>query len=220
MDRVLQDIKEISLKYKSIKKIVLFGSRARKDNHEKSDYDIAIFSSDTSNHADILNDIENIDTLNKIDVVFIKERHKNTELFFNIEKDGVVIMDKLQIKMQNYTKALNRLNESIEEAKENSSLTVRDGVIQRFEFTAELAWKTMREYLLLQEITDINSPKAVMKEAYNNNLISDDVGWLQILQDRNSTSHIYDEEDANEIFSRIVSKHILLFNDLLSKLSK
>ena len=48
---------------------------------------------------------------------------------------------------------------------------MRDGVIQRFEFTAELAWKTTREYLLTLEIMDINSPKQVIKEAFNNNQI-------------------------------------------------
>ena len=47
-------------------------------------------------------------------------------------------------------------------------------------------------------ITELNSPKSVMTEAYNN-IISDDEGWLQILRDRNSTTHIYDEEDAATI---------------------
>ncbi|MEG1441126.1 MAG: nucleotidyltransferase substrate binding protein [Oscillospiraceae bacterium] len=49
---------------------------------------------------------------------------------------------------------------------------------------------TIREYLLSQEITDINSPKSVLSEAYNNRLITDDNGWLQILRDKNSTSHM------------------------------
>ncbi len=220
MDKVIQDIKEIALKYKSIKKILLFGSRARGDYHDKSDYDIAVFSSDTTEDTAILDDIENIDTLNKIDVIFIKKRHINTELYSNILRDGVSIMDKFQTKLHNFSNAIQRLDEAIEESKQNSSLTVRDGVIQRFEFTTELAWKAAREYLLSQDVIDINSPKAVMKEAYNNNLIDDADGWLKILQDRNSTSHIYDEYDANEIYNRIVSKHIYLFCELSDKLNR
>ena len=102
-------------------------------------------------------------------------------------------MDKFEIKLNNYRNALARLHEAIKESKSTESLTVRDGVIQRFEFTSELAWKTIREYLLSQEVTDINSPKRVMIEAYNNELITDEEGWIQVLHDRNSTSHIYDE---------------------------
>ena len=60
----------------------------------------------------------------------------------------------------------------------------------------------------------INSPKQVMKEAFNNNLLADEQGWLKILQDRNATSHIYDEAEAEEIFARITTKHITLFTAL------
>ncbi len=110
------------------------------------------------------------------------------------------------------------MHEALDEATNSSSLTLRDGVIQRFEFTTELAWKTIREYLIIQEVNDINSPKSVMSEAFNNNIITDDKGWLQILRDRNSTSHIYDEEDADEIYARIKTTHIELFDKLSEKL--
>ena len=222
MDKVLNHIKQVALNYKNINKIILFGSRARGDNTDKSDYDIAVFSNnmDISEQNRFLDDIDNIETLNKIDVVFIKEKHINTELYKNIINDGVIIMDKFQIKFNNYKNALARLHESIEESKTNGSLTIRDGVIQRFEFTTELAWKTIREYLLTENVMDINSPKSVMREAYNNNLITDDDGWIQILQDRNSTSHIYDEDDANEVYKRISTSHIKLFDELSEILSK
>lgn len=216
MDRVLKEIREISLNYNNITKVVLFVSRARGDNTSKSDYDIAVFSHnmDISQQAKFLDNIDDIKTLNKIDVVFIKEKHIDTDLYQNIATDGVIIMDKLQIKLNNYKNALARLHEAIEESKSSDSLTVRDGVIQRFEFTAELAWKTMKEYLLTEKLADANSPKSVMREAYNINVITDDSGWLRILDDRNSTSHIYDEDDANEIYKRIISEHIKLFDEL------
>lgn len=222
MDKVLDKIRYISLKYYNINKVILFGSRARRDHTQTSDYDIAVFSNglSASEQSEFLEEVESIDTLNKIDIIFIQKRHINTEIYKNIVNDGVIIMDKFQIKLNNYKNALSRLHESLKEAETNSSLTVRDGVIQRFEFTSELAWKTIREYLLLQEITDINSPKSVMSEAYNNRLITNDIGWLQILRDRNSTSHIYDEEDASDIYKRIASEHILLFDELLEVLVK
>jgi len=220
MDRVLSGIRDISLKYPCIFKVMLFGSRARGDNTDKSDYDIAVFSENMSlqEQTGYKDDIEKINTLNKIDVVFIKPRHINTELYDNILKDGVEIMSKYESKLNNFEKAVARLHDSLNDPSKFSDLTFRDGVIQRFEFTAELAWKTAREYLLLEEFTDINSPKSVMREAYSIGLITDADGWLQILHDRNITSHVYDEEDADEIFDRIVNRHIILFDALLDRL--
>lgn len=215
MDFVLTEIKRIALKYQAVKRVVLFGSRARKDNTEYSDYDIAVFSDDAQQNALFQNELEEIATLNRIDVVFITKKHRNTPLYENIKKDGIDIMNKFQTKLQNYENALQRLHESVEESKTSSSLTLRDGVIQRFEFTTELAWKTAREYLLSLEIMDINSPKTVMREAFHNGLIQNETGWLQILQDCNSTSHIYDEEDADAVFVRIKDAHMELFDNLL-----
>ncbi len=219
-DTVIAQIKEIAAKYKAIQKVVLFGSRARQDHTPQSDYDIAVFAPamTQAEQSLFLHEIENINTFHKIDVVCIKERHKNTELYDTIQRDGVILMDKFTTKLHNFQNAVARLHEALEEAKTNDSLTVRDGVIQRFEFTAELAWKTAREYLLTLEVSDINNPKAVMGEAFRNQLITDESGWLQILRDRNSTSHIYDEDEATEIFQRIATTHIQLFDELLKKL--
>ena len=156
----------------------------------------------------------------KIDIVFIKAKHINTDLYKNIMNDGVVIMDKFQTKLDNYTNALARLNESISKVNVYDDLTFRDGIIQRFEFTTELAWKTIREYLLTQGVSDINTPRNVMKSAFNADIITNEEGWFAILRDRNSTSHIYDEDEANEIFNRITTQHIKLFNELADHLSK
>ncbi len=58
-----------------------------------------------------------------------------------------------------------------------------------------------------------------MREAFNISIISDDEGWIKILDDRNSTSHIYDETDAAEIYNRICSEHINLIDALQKKLT-
>lgn len=221
MDKVLNEIKNIAIADKRISKVILFGSRARGDNTPKSDYDIAVFSDmDAYMQSEFSEKIDNIKTLSKTDIVFIKERHRDTELYKNIMTEGITIMDRFVIKLNNYKKALARLHESIVDSEKYENLTFRDGVIQRFEFTAELAWKTAREYLKNEGITEINSPKSVMREAYAVGLIKDEGGWLRILDDRNSTSHIYDEDDAAEIYERIKTAHIKLFDDLLEKLDK
>lgn len=219
MDKVINSIKKISLGYPDIHKVILFGSRARGDNTAKSDYDVAFFAPAIHSQVknQLLDKIENIDTLYKIDIVFITE-NTNQLLKENIKRDGTVIMDKFQIKLDNYSRALSRLCETIEEFKHNDSLSIRDGAIQRFEFTTELAWKTIREYLLTLEITGINNPKAVLAEAFKNDIIEDEDCWIQILHDRNSTSHIYDEHEATEIYQRISTTHVKAFKDLLQKL--
>lgn len=214
-ENILCEIRTIALKYKEVLKVVLFGSRARGDCTDKSDYDIAVFAPGISSEerAKLSDEIGNIKTLLKIDLVFIK--NENNALNENIRKDGIIIMDKFKTKLENFERALGRLSEAVSEYTETKSLVARDGVIQRFEFTAELAWKSTREYLLTLGVININSPKPVMKEAFNNNLISDETAWLQILDDRNITAHIYDEEEADAVYDRISKNHIPAFNALL-----
>ncbi len=99
------------------------------------------------------------------------------------------------MKLSNFYNALQRLKEGVIEFKQDdASDVVRDGVIQRFEFTYELAWKTTKEYLEDIGIVDNNSPKTVFKEAFAQKLIVDEKNWLLMISDRNKTSHVYKEE--------------------------
>lgn len=94
------------------------------------------------------------------------------------------------------------------------------GAIQRFEFCIELAWKTIREYLLDQGFSDLNSPKSVMREAYAYHVIDDEKLWISALGDRNLTSHVYDEKTADDIYLRICGSYIHIFKKLIDKLSE
>ena len=199
-------------------KIVLFGSRARGDNHPRSDIDLAIYGMPERQQAPFYFAVEEeLQTLLKFDLVHITE-HTSPALLENIRKDGITIMESYSEKLKNFEKALPRLQESIEEYNQTHSDTVRDGVIQRFEFTCELSWKTTREFLLDQGYSEINSPKAVMREAYSYGLIKDDQEWIHLLNDRNLTAHLYDEKAAAEIYHRIVSHHVGCFSQLLEQL--
>ncbi|MDD2212853.1 MAG: nucleotidyltransferase substrate binding protein [Clostridia bacterium] len=130
-------------------------------------------------------------------------------------------MSKIKIKLSNFKKALQRLKEAAEEfQKDVSNDVIRDGVIQRFEFTYELAWKTTKNYLESIGIVDKNSPKVVFKEAYEQKLLGHEENWLLMLNDRNMTSHVYKEEMAEEIAERIINMYIQELEDLLCKLQK
>ena len=93
MDNVIRQIKDIAKKNK-VDKVVLFGSRARGDDLSSSDYDIAVYTHDDTSlkRAIFCNDIDEIKTLRKIDVVFVSEKLSN-ELKENISKDGIVIYE-------------------------------------------------------------------------------------------------------------------------------
>lgn len=125
-------------------------------------------------------------------------------------------MSKLEEKLNNFKNALQRLKEAAIELQQiNASDVVRDGVIQRFEFTYELAWKTTKAYLEDIGIVDKLSPKSVIKEAYAQKLIVNEQNWLLMLHDRNMTSHVYKEEMAQEIAERITVCYITEFELLV-----
>ena len=125
-------------------------------------------------------------------------------------------MDKLHEKYNYLKEAVKRLREALDDYKKYPLDSVRDGAIQRFEFCTELAWKTMREYLLDQGYTNINSPKEVIKQAFAFGMIEDSKVWLELLNDRIFASHVYDEATARAIFDRIESQYLPLFDKALA----
>ena len=98
-----------------------------------------------------------------------------------------------------FRKALDRLMEAL--AREEDDLKV-DACIQRFEFTFELAWKTVKRALLVEGII-CKTPRECLKESFRLGLIRDEENWLAMLDDRNAMSHIYSEEEARIIYTRL-----------------
>jgi len=213
MDQICRQIVQLSRQYQA-DKIVLFGSRARGDHRENSDIDIAVFGMPTENQALFWDSVNELPTLLEFDIVFLSPK-TDEKLVRNIKKDGVILMDKFAEKYEKLQSAIERLRESIDDYEKTNMDSVRDGVIQRFEFCTELTWKTLREYLLEQGYTEINSPKSVMRKAYADGLMKDDTMWIQLLNDRNLTSHLYDETTAQEIYQRIKEQYYPMFQNML-----
>ena len=124
-------------------------------------------------------------------------------------------------KIENYKRAYAQLEDAVKRylASPQDSL-YRDGLIQRFEFTAELSWKSCREYLIDQGYAELNSPMSVMKTAYAAGVIDDQQGWIDLLHARNATSHIYSDKQADAVFQDITARFLPLFEQLYARLNE
>jgi nucleotidyltransferase substrate binding protein (TIGR01987 family) len=117
-------------------------------------------------------------------------------------------------------RAIERLRDAYEKALVNTKEHefYRDSVIKRFEFTYELFWKTLKKFLLHEGI-EANIPREVLSKSYMAGLIDQDKIWLEMIDDRNLTSHTYKEAFAREIFVRI-SIYLQLFEKTYMNLEK
>ncbi|MEW6012317.1 MAG: HI0074 family nucleotidyltransferase substrate-binding subunit [Elusimicrobiota bacterium] len=119
------------------------------------------------------------------------------------------------IAIERLKKAFQKLKEATIKAKDDLD---RDGVIQRFEFTTELLWKTLKIVLEYQSIDASQGPKYVVKQAFKFGYIPDDEIILDILNDRNQTSHIYEEKTAEEIYTRISKIYVSKIEEIIKHL--
>ena len=125
-------------------------------------------------------------------------------------------MKRFEERKEDLKKATNKLNEALR--GDASDLEI-DGILHRFEFTFELAWKTMKDCLEEQGIVGkIGSPREIIKEAFSVGLIDNGEVWIDMMLSRNELSHLYDEETSREIYDNIKEIYILEINKLIQKL--
>lgn len=120
-------------------------------------------------------------------------------------------------RLENFSKALEKLNEAaqIMEKELHYSVEVndllKDGLIQRFEYTHELAWNVMKDYAEYQGSTDIRGSRDAIRWALHNGL-ANDKAWMKSIEDRNLSSHDYDSMTADSIFIKVIETYLPLFN--------
>ncbi len=125
-------------------------------------------------------------------------------------------MNRFQERLIDYKNAVDRLEEALQEPE---SEIVIDGVLHRFEFTFELAWKTMKdalEYLGLVDKT--GSPRENIQIGFRHGLIEDGEKWIEIMLSRNSLAHLCDEKTSRNIYQKIKTEYIQEFKKLREKL--
>ena len=119
--------------------------------------------------------------------------------------------------LEKFSKALARLSDAVKQPLSNE-LTI-DGTIQRFEFCFELAWKAQKDMLYTQKGIDVPFPKPVLQEAYKAGWIKNEALWLDMLKDRNNSSHTYNEALAKAIYERITQHYVSELHNLYDVLN-
>jgi nucleotidyltransferase substrate binding protein (TIGR01987 family) len=119
-------------------------------------------------------------------------------------------------RFSNYRKALIQLGKAVNIVSVVSNSTsdqndlLAEGLIQRYEYTHELAWKVMKDYEEYQGITDIMGSRDAIRVALRAGILDDD-RWMDTISDRNLTSHNYDDETAKHIVNNIINVYYPLF---------
>jgi nucleotidyltransferase substrate binding protein (TIGR01987 family) len=111
-------------------------------------------------------------------------------------------------RFNNFILAYREFDEAVELAnsKELSKLE-NQGLIQSFEYTHELAWNVLKDFLEEQGFTNLIGSKDATREAFKQGLVDDGEIWMDMIKSRNLTSHTYDKELANEIILKIVENY-------------
>jgi len=209
-----------------VEKIWLYGSRAREDSWSRSDIDIAIEcpNASDSNWQEILDIIEDADTLLKIDCIRLDKLKDDSHFKQELSIEAILLFQRESIlcedvkpllqriesfvrvprwkrHLPDFGKALDRLKEALEAPVDNNRF-VMDATIQRFEFCIELNWKTFKDFLE-NEKRKVLSPRDAVSQAYQMEWISHEKLWLDMLEDRNILSHNYSNVTADDVYARI-----------------
>jgi len=207
-NRLINEIKKIILKYAKPERIYLYGSRANGEAAPASDIDIAYDDPAFKDNYIILEKVREIETLIKIDITniaFTEERFRN-----RVKSTGIVIYSstkKLRAEdaLYNYSKALERFSHVVDKElnfKEDGYEDVYlDLIVKRFEFTYEMSWKALKRYLSFTGI-EAENPRSTFREGFAQGVIVDEGIWLEMIEQRNLSSHVYDEYQIKEILDK------------------
>jgi nucleotidyltransferase substrate binding protein (TIGR01987 family) len=121
-------------------------------------------------------------------------------------------------RFENFQKAFQKLVEAVAYIKNNDSKVevildeiIKEGLIQRFKYTHELAWNVMKDYASYQGNATVGGSRDATREAFQFQLMSDGAVWMDIIGCRNKTSHTYNEATADEIYLKILNDYFPAF---------
>ena len=127
-------------------------------------------------------------------------------------------LEQIKLKHETFSRALKKLHAALAEDISANELFL-DGLIKRFEFCFELAWKLMKAFAEYEGV-EVNSPRAAIRQAFKIRLIDDAEAWSDMLEERKLSAHTYDEETAAEIYRHVAQKYIFLLDDFAATIDK
>ena len=120
-----------------------------------------------------------------------------------------------QYRFHNFSRAYSLLREAADNDPALLSDLEREGLIRRFEYTFELAWKTLKDRLAYDGIRVPSvTPRNVIRQAFAAGLIRDGEAWIDMLTDRNAMSHKYDADEFEAVADRVHRRYLRLLGEL------
>ena len=111
-------------------------------------------------------------------------------------------------RFMNFENALKQLVEGVDKFANTEENIIKAGIIQRFEFTHELAWKVLKDYLEYEGLNQIIGSRTATREAFNKNILENGEVWMEMIESRNNTVHTYQASILEEEYEKII-KHYL-----------
>jgi nucleotidyltransferase substrate binding protein (TIGR01987 family) len=122
-------------------------------------------------------------------------------------------------RFNHFSKAFAQLKEAVQLSQQRKlSKLEEQGLIQAFEYTYELAWNVLKDYLELQGETEIHGSRDAIRLAFRRGLIADGDTWMEMIRDRISSTHTYNEETARKVAANVVKLYFPEFEKLRSKM--
>ena len=124
-------------------------------------------------------------------------------------------------RLHSFGKAFRRLSDAATLAQERELTELeQQGLIQAFEFTHELAWTVLKDFLQDQGYANLIGSKDATRTAFNNGLIEEGDAWMAMIESRNQTSHTYNEDLADEITKAILTQYVPEFEKFQRKFTE
>lgn len=114
-----------------------------------------------------------------------------------------------QQRLQNFERALSLLEDALSQGPAALNQLEKEGTVQRFEYTLELAWKTLKDYLEESGIVlSAATPRQVIKDAFAAKVVVDGQAWIDMIDHRNLLSHTYDPVNFEEAVGAIHRRYL------------
>ncbi|MDO8722210.1 MAG: HI0074 family nucleotidyltransferase substrate-binding subunit [Syntrophales bacterium] len=222
---LLDEIRSAILRHAKPDRIYLYGSRANGEAVQTSDIDIGYYDKEFKQNHLIEEEIQKLPSLLKIDVkniAFTEERFRNRVISTGKVLYSASKKQRFEDGLYNYQKAFEKFRKAVADRDEyyNHGFgdIYLDLIVKRFEFTYEISWKAIKRYLDYIGI-GCTGPRMCFKEALTQKVIEQEDIWIDMIEQRDLSSHIYDEDEIKEILEKIVD-YKEAFEGLLLKLEE